>query len=429
MKKLITICSLFVFSFSLLAQDSVLVSYRLVKQHNKETLKAMWKKNKLPQLFVPIKFDVDIYEITYKGRWIDGSMRTATGIYYTPKSTPKALPTMVFAHGTEIFKGREISDDDAQQGICLGSATGGYNVLYPDYFGIGGGEGNHLYQHAESEASAIIYMLYAVKELNRTLGIRTNEQLFLTGYSQGAHASFAAAKALEKRNDPCLTVTACSPMSGAYDMTGEQTKFMFQVYPRPFYLPYLLVSYQEAYHVLDIDNIYDVFVAPFDSILPYYFEGERTHKLMELNKTLPQIPKDVIKKEFVDMFLSDPNFPFTTKLVENNLYDWLPKAPVQLCYCKGDREVSFKNSEKVFEEMTSKGKTDIKLNNLSNKLDHNTCALFAVMATKYFFDRYKTKGRNPKMKDVPPFKKMLLGFLKKKIEKKYLENKRDKAYM
>ncbi len=422
---------LFFFSFSavLFGQDTVLVSYQLAKQHNKETLKAMWKKNKLPQLFVPIKHDVDIYEITYNGRWIDGSMRKATGIYYVPKGASKALPIMVFGHGTEIHKGRQISDDNAQQGICLGSATGGYYVLYPDYFGIGGGEGNHLYQHAQSEASAIIYMLYAIQELNTKLGIVTNDQLFLTGYSQGAHASFAAVKALEKLNNPRLKVTASSPMSGAYDMSGEQAKFMFQEYPRPFYLPYLLVSYQEAYHIIDIDNIYNIFVSPYDSILPFFFEGERTHGLWELNKILPKIPKEAVKKEYIDMFLSDPNFPFTTRLNENNLYDWIPKTPVQLCYCKGDREVSFHNSEKVYEEMTKKGKKDIKINNISSSLDHNTCALFAVMATKYFFDRYKKQGKNPKMKDVPPFKKMLLGILKKKIEKKYLDNNKDKAYM
>lgn len=428
-KYLIIVFFSFVSQFASAEQkDSFLVSYTLVKTHTQKSLKAMWKKNKLPTMFAPIRHDVDIYEITYRGKWVDGSMRLASGIYYVPKEVKKPLPTMVFCHGTEIFKGRKISDNDAQQGISLGAATSGYYSLFPDYFGIGSGEGNHLYQHAESEANAVIYMLYAIDELNKKLNAKTNGQLFLTGYSQGGHASFAAHKYLEKLNDPRFQVTASSPMSGAYDMTGDQTKFMFQKYPRPFYLPYLLVSYQEAYKILNTSNIYAIFKSPYDTLLPNYFEGERKHGLGDLNSILPEIPKDAIKDDYISEYTNNPDFTFTKRLKENNLFDWKPKAPVQLCYCQGDREVSYLNSVKTYEEMTKNGKTDIKLNNLSPRLDHNTCALFAVMATVNFFDRYKYHGKNPKLKDVPPFKKMLLGILKKRIEKQYVSSKSDKAY-
>lgn len=411
------------------AQDKYLISYRLHKSHTTQSLKALWKENKLPRIIVPVKYDVDIYEITYYAKFIDGSMRKASGIYYVPKNIKKkAGATLVFCHGTELFKGRQISDKDGQQGICLGSATNGYYALYPDYFGIGSGEGNHIYQHAESEASAVIHMLYAVDELNKKLGVTTNGQLFLTGYSQGGHASFATHKYLEQLNDPRFKVTASSPMSGAYDMNGDQRDYMNQPYPHPFYLPYLLVSYQEAYNILPGANIYSIFNAPYDSLLPHYFEGERKHTLGSLDAILPKVPIKVVKDSFVKIFESDPNFPFKQRLEENNLYDWMPKAPVQLCYCQGDREVNYKNSIKVYNEMTRRGKKDIKLNNLSPKLDHNTCALFAVMATIGYFDRFVKKGENPKMKDVPGFRKMLLGIVKKQEEKKYLSTSRDKAY-
>lgn len=428
MKRIVLLCFSIALVLQMQAAESYLISYKLVKTHTKETLKALWKKNKLPRVIVPVHYEVDIYEVIYNAKFVDGTMRKASGIYYVPKSPKEPLPYFMFGHGTEIHKGREISDGDAQQGICLGAATNGYNAIYPDYFGIGSGDGNHIYQHAESEANAFIYMLYAIDEMNKKINVTTNGQLFLTGYSQGGHASFAAHKYLEQLNDPRFQVTASSPMSGAYDMNGDQAKFMFQEYPRPFYLPYLLVSYQEAYHVVNTDNIYSIFKAPYDSILPYYFEGERLHGLWDLNRILPKIPKEAVKDSFIDMFLTDPNFTFKQRLQENNLYDWTPKAPVQLCYCQGDREVSYKNSEKVYEEMTARGIKHVKLNNLSPKLDHNTCALFAVMATVSFFDRFRKHGENPKMKDVPGFKKFLLGIVKKQEEKKYLETKSDKAY-
>jgi hypothetical protein len=75
------------------------------------------------------------------------------------------------------------------------------------------------------------------------------------------------------------------------------------------------------------------------------------------------------------------------------------------------------------------GKTDIKLNNQSDHLDHNTCAAFAVLSMKAFFDRYKKHGENPKMKNLSPIKKMVANMVKKKIEKQYMKDGSDHAYM
>ena len=405
--------------------SNYLVSYNLVKSHTTKTISELWKKHHIPKVILKVRNDVDIYEIMYKSKWIDSSYILCSGIYFAPKNIKNAAPIMMYGHGTQIHKHRTISDEDAQQGICLGFATDGYAACYPDYYGIGKGEGDHLYQHAWSEAMSFIYMLYAIDELNKKINVKTNGQLFLTGYSQGGHSSFAAQKYLEELNDPRFQVTASSPMSGAYDMTGEQQKYMFQEYPRPFYLPYLLVSYQTAYRVLNTDNIYSIFKSPFDTLLPKYYSNNIDKTLDDLDKIMPKIPAEVVNDSLVEVYKSDTNFLFKIKLKENNLTDWKPKAPVQLCYCKGDREVNYKNSEVAYNNMTALGVTNIKLNNLSDKLDHNTCAPFAVMATKFYFDRFKNKGENPKMKDVPKFKKALSNIVKKKEEKKYIETGKD----
>lgn len=425
MKKILFVACCVLFFTTLKAEDKYLVSYTLVKSHTTKTISDLWKKHHIPKVILHVKNDVDIYEIIYKAKWLDSSWITCSGIYYAPKNVKKSVPIMMFGHGTQIHKHRDISDDDAQQGICLGFATDGYAACYPDYYGIGKGEKEHIYQHAWSEAMSFIYMLYAVDELNKKLNVQTNGQLFLTGYSQGGHASFAAHKYLEELNDPRFQVTASSPMSGAYDMTGEQEKYMFQEYPRPFYLPYLLVSYQTAYKVINTNNIYSVFKPPFDTLLPQYYSHNDNKTLYDLDKIMPKVPADVVIDSLVQIYKSDSNFIFKQRLRENNLTNWKPRAPVQLCYCKGDREVNYKNSEVTYNNMRALGVTNIKLNNLSDKLDHNTCAPFAVMATKFFFDRFKNKGDNPKMKDVPGFKRALSNIVKKKEEKKYLETGQD----
>ena len=406
----------------------VLVSYELVKSHTSSTLKALWKEKGVPSIALPVKLGVDIYEIVYQVPWLDGTMRQASGIYFVPK-TDKAVPFMMYGHGTRIDKNREITDKDAQQFICTAFATDGYATMFPDYYGIGKGEGKHLYQHSWSEAQSFIYMLYAVDEMNKKINVKHDSKLFLTGYSQGGHASFAAHKYLEELNDPRFKITASSPMSGAYDMTGAQEKYMFQEYPRPFYLPYLLLSYQHANNILDLKNPYEIFQSPFDTLFPPYFENNATLTLDELNKRMPKIPKDVVKEVYVDAYVNDPDFAFRKRLMENNLTDWKPVAPVQLCYCKGDREVNYQNSEVAHQKMTSLGVTTVKLLNLSDELDHNTCAAFAMLATKGYFDRFKDKGVNPKMKNISGFKKFLIGFIKRKEERKYKKEYSDKAYI
>lgn len=424
---LCSICLIYANEPVALKADSYLLSYNLVKQHTKESINEVWKKNKIPKIAIPVKDAVDIYEIIYKAPWIDGTWIEASGICYIPK-TGKPLPIVMYGHGTQIHKHRDISDNDAQMGICLGFATNGYLALYPDYYGIGKGTSRHLYQHAWSEAQAFIYMLYAVEELKTKLGFERNGQLFLTGYSQGGHASFAAQKYIEELNDPRFKVTAASPMSGAYDMTGEQEKYMFQEYPRPFYLPYLLISYQAAYKVLETDNIYSIFRSPLDTLLPNYFEENKNKSLYDLDKLMPKIPKDIVKQQYIDEYVNNPNFLFKQKLRENNLTNWKPQAPTQLCYCKGDREVNYKNSELAYENMKKLGVEELKLNNLSDYLDHNSCAAFAVLSTKYYFDRFVKKGKNPKMKGVPAFKQMFMNVVKKKMEKKYKAEGEDFQY-
>lgn len=410
--------------------EQFLVSHQLVKQHTKKSINALWKEKGVPKIALPVKNGVDIYEIVYRVQWIDGTWRNASGIYYVPKTKKKKpVPYMLYGHGTRIHKNRKVSDGDSEQFICLAHATDGYATGFIDYYGIGKGEGMHLYQHAWSEAHAFIYFLEAIDELNKELRVEHNSQLFLTGYSQGGHASFAAHKYIEERADPRFKVTASSPMSGAYHMTGAQEDYMFEEYPRPFYLPYLLLGYQKAYNITDLENPYDAFRAPFDTLFPKFFENNDSRTMAELNKVLPKVPMEVVDPALIEAYRNDPNHPFKVKLRENNLIDWLPQAPVQLCYCKGDKEVSYENSEVAYKTMTEKGIDHIKLNNLSDHLDHNTCAAFAVLATKYYFNRFKKRGKNPKMKEMPPFKKWIRNMVKRKVEKDFREAGKDKAYL
>lgn len=382
MKQICSLLLFFILTLKLTAQQQFLVSYQKINTYTKEDLKAKWKENKIKEFITPVHYDVDVYEIMYKTRWHDGSQILASGFYYIPKNNNSKMPIMIMNHGTQLKK--EITEKLGGLMVgCVAFATDGYLALYPHYIGLGKGEKTHLYQMADSEAYANIDMLRAVRELNVLLHVKTNNQLFITGYSQGGHAAMATHKMIQEEYNTEFKVTASAPMSGAYDMTGVQAEVMFKEYNHQAYLPYLLLSLQEKYQVWEGD-IYNIFKEPYKTIIKE--KVNHNYKLKEVSQLLPQIPADMIIDELVEEFKTNPNFIFTKVLAENNNYNWKPESPMMLCYCNADEQVSYKNAFVAREKMKENGAERIILRNGGKKYGHNKCALFSLMNTKFFFD-------------------------------------------
>ncbi len=400
------------FSTNLLFAQGKLVSYQTVGSYSTGELEEIWKKNKVPKFIAPIRFGIDIYELIYLTCWHDGQPVQASGLYFVPKISNSELPLIFYHHGTRIEKerGTNIRGENA---ICAGFAADGYLVAMPDYIGLGKGEKFHLYQHAESEATSSIDMLYAVRELNLILGIEQNEQLFITGYSQGGHAAMALHKKIQEDYSQVLKVTASAPMSGAYDMSGVQSGTMMEAYTAPGYLPYLLIGYNDIYHLFD-EEIYSVFKEPYDSIIRDLYNGQ--HSMRVINKQLPDIPSDMLREELVELYLNDPDFPLKKALKENNVYDWKPESPMLICYCKSDEQVTYKNALVAYKTMQDNGSRFVKLKHAGKKFSHNKCALLTTFYTKLFFDSIRNgseKGRKGSL-----VKRMVVSVSKMKLRKK-----------
>jgi hypothetical protein len=369
-----------------------LVSYELKYTYTQDSLNHFWKKTHIPQMIVPVRNAVDVYEVVYKGLWLDSTFIIAKGSLYIPRTT-KPAAEMVYDHGTRIRLNQQYGIEDFEQIVCIMHAADNYISIFPFYYGFGGGEKEHVYQDAWTEAMATIYMIKACREIYPKIGRSTSGQLFLTGYSQGGHAAMATHKMLESGAFDEIKLTASSPMSGAYDMTGEQTKTMFRNYTQPHYLPYLIVSYQYAYNIWKGD-VYDVFKEPYRSRMRQVFAQPRDKDFGDVNAMLPKIPGEMIVDSLLDKFVNDTTFPFTCKLKENCLCNWVPKAPVQLCACYGDDEVMVQNTEVAYAAM--RAKTDVVHRRVFGKyLSHNPCAPFAILSSKFFFDNFRKGKKHP----------------------------------
>jgi hypothetical protein len=391
------------------AQQSIqpkLVNFELIRTYSKEDLEKKWKEAGIPKAIAPIRFDVEIYEFIYNTCWHDGTCIKASGLYFVPKNA-KNSPLMVYHHGTQIEKHREVGIG-GEMAICIGFATDGFAVAYSDYVGLGKGEKFHLYHHVYTEAFASIDLVRAIREFNKQHYISLSEHLFTTGYSQGGHATMAFQKVVEA--DPKLSeefkFTASAPMSGAYDLTGVQEAVMFKEYSHPGYLPYLMVSFQEVYKLYD--DLKTAFKTPYDTKVLSLFNGQ--YSMGDVNREMPKIPKDAVKTEVIDEYLKNDNFPFKVALRENSTHKWVPKTPMMLCYCEADEQVDYMNSVVTHKSMKKLGAKNITLRRVSKKMDHGTCALYAVLYTKMYFESFingSKKGRKG-----PAFKRMLISLAK-----------------
>jgi hypothetical protein len=385
------------------APDHYLISYKLRYTYTKDSLERFWKHNHIPKIVVPIRNDVDMYEVTYKGMWLDSSFIMAKGVMYIPRSG-KPAAEVVYDHGTRISLHQDYGIQDLEQVICMMFSADNYVSIFPFYYGLGGGEKEHVYQDSRTEAMSTIYMLKACREIYPQIGRSTSGQLFLTGYSQGGHASMATHKMLESGAFPEIHLTASSPMSGAYDMVGVQSKTMYRPYDQPHYLPYLLISYQYAYHLMPGD-IYDVFKPPYNVTLRKVFAQPRIVDYGDVNAMLPKIPEDMIVDSLMERFKTDTTFAFTRKLRENGLNHWVPKAPMQLCACYGDNEVMVENTESAYDYMHAH--TNVVHERLFGKhLTHNPCAPFAILYSKTFFDNFRQGKKHPE--HMPAGKSIIL---------------------
>jgi len=159
---------------------------------------------------------------------------------------------------------------------------------------------------------------------------------------------------------------------------------MFKDYTRPHYLPYLLLGYNEVYHfVPDINSIYK---HPYDSIIAAYFDEK--HSMNQIDNALPHVPKDMLRDSFVNLFITDTNFAMNVELKANSLCDWTPQAPVQLCYCDSDEQVTPENAKVAYKTMKSNGAEHITLRRAAIDFHHAPCAIISILYTKMYFDTF-----------------------------------------
>ncbi len=346
-----------------------------------------------------INYGVDLYKVLYTTVDVQGMPDTASGLLVVPADTTKVFPILCYQHGTSTSK------DDVPSnlsGDILPILFGGlgYITSAADYLGLGASRGFHPYVHADSEAWAALDMLRAVKAyIAQSDAIHINDQLFVTGYSQGGHASMALHRSIELAYADEFEVTAAAHLSGPYSISGVMRDMVLSEAEYFFsgYLPNLVMGYNEVYQLYD--SLEQVFKPDYVPFIESYYDG--TINLIQLTTALnsllllnegAQIPRFIFQDTLIDALLTQPDHPFNLALADNDTHTWPAQAPTRLYYCTADDQVPFLNSIVADSTMNALGAIDLFAYDVSPTSDHGQCVAPAVLNTALFFQIYQQIG-------------------------------------
>jgi len=149
-----------------------------------------------------------------------------------------------------------------------------------------------------------------------------------------------------------------------------------------------LASYQSIYHFAG--SFSEVLRSPYDMMLPSLLDGQ--HDGSDIDQAMgTSVPYTLLRPEFLAAFKNDPNHPLRQVLRANDLYDWAPRAPMQMYHCGGDQDVLFANSQVAYNSFIRHGSTQVQLLGGSTDLDHGSCAPISLLAAKIWFDTLVVK--------------------------------------
>ncbi|MBW6479967.1 MAG: T9SS type A sorting domain-containing protein [Bacteroidales bacterium] len=394
------------FTFSLLFSVLFLHSVQSQQVNSVEYISSATAQEISELLDYDVPYGVRFYKMTYHTTGSDDMPDIASGLIVIPDNDAPDFPLVIYHHGTSPAKDQVPSSLNLDYEAYAFIGANGFAVLAPDYLGMGDSRGFHPYVHRETQARASVDMLKAFHEWLENEDYAVNDKLFLTGYSQGGHASMSTHQELELFYSGEFSVTAATHLSGPYSISGVMRDLMFSQDDYLFlgFIPYVILGYQEVYGTI-YEELDDIFQPVFIQSIEAFYNGDIN--LIELTIALiflsgqnfgNNYPVTLFNPDLVNDVTSNDNHPINIILRENDTYNWTLQAPTRIFYCMGDEMVPFENSILADSVMQANGAADLITENLSSTMGHGDCAVPALLETVAFF-----KGFIETSVDLPAF--------------------------
>ena len=341
------------------------------------------------------------YKVPYTTRDEEGNEVQVSGLFVIPpvlhgQVVPLGGLSMVADdHGT-IFANKEapsvVGDlNGAPEGSAIIlTSLGGFATLQPDYIGFGDSNDHyHPFILKDSLANATVDFIKQVKIFAKDNNITLNNQLFLTGYSEGGYAAMATLKKIEEENLADLTVTMAAPMSGPYALKAMADGVLSQ--PK-LGVPSFMANVGYAYAKANNVELNKVINEPYASKLPVLFDGSKTRAEIDPLLTTNTTGDDGLFTSALvgDYFKNETNW-FREAITQNSLDAWTPETTVKLVHCQGDDVIPYVISELTAGTMTKMGASDVSvvpveaILGLDYNVTHSACGSLAYTVTTGIF--------------------------------------------
>jgi predicted esterase len=335
---------------------------------------------------------ISLYRVGYWTHDPAGRLVRASGLVAFPRGDGPLRGIVSWQHGTATQRDAAPSTPDPYNGVLAAAvfAGHGYLLVAPDYLGFGVSSELHAYYHAASVASSVVDLLQASRRVVAASGRDWPPALFLTGFSQGGHATLAAQRALEAAPVEGLTVRAAAPVAGPVDLAGIGFPSALEGRSRfaSLYLAWITTSYARVYGM----PLESVLQAPYTSTAPALFDG--FHDGDSVLAALPRSPREMLAPELLRASENGGDHWFLARLAENSVLDWTPRAPIRAYYGEADVDVSPEEAHRLAEQMRARG-ADVEASSVG-AVDHEASILAAVPRIRDWFDALAAEHETPR---------------------------------
>ncbi|WP_372947086.1 alpha/beta hydrolase family protein [Mariniphaga sp.] len=341
-------------------ETNYLVSYEMVRSYLPVMVETMFEQlvSQYPEMASVqerVNHGIIIYKITYKTTF-KGESQLASGLVCVPTGEG-SFPVISYQNGTNTLHGNAPSVNPNYDYYILleAIASTGFVISMPDYLGFGSSDNMfHPYLHKESTVQTVLDMLRAVEELAVVREFSLNNELYLTGYSQGGWATLQVQKAIEEEFSSEFNLKASAPGAGPYDLNFIKEYILSQeTYPMPYYFGYLYNS------MINLDEeaimpIGEVFSAPYDSLIPTLFDGTMSGE--EINAELTTDVAELFTENYRLNYNTDTQFNSLTEILKNNSIEaWNTSTPTKIIHGLADSYVPAILSKNIYDDFVAKG--------------------------------------------------------------------------
>jgi len=331
---------------------------------------------------IPVSDGIELYRISYWSQ-IEGRSALLSGLLALP-AEGDVRGAVLYMHGTKTNRADSPSNPTLQNQeallISCAFAGGGYLLAAPDLSGLGSSHAPQPYFINKSTVEQSLDFLRAVQTVAKDMGHEWNPNLYVFGFSQGAHNAAVIQRELERLKVPAWKVKAGAGIAGPYDFVDIEFPFALTgvAINDSAYLTNLAMSYSAYYH------------RPLESVMKpdmaararRLYDGD--HSVDEMLNGMPRNPRELFNSQFLDAFDNKRSNWFTDAMRENESYAWAPSAPFRAYYGDKDIDAAPQNSIFFAREATRRG-GHVEAIDVGPQ-DHTETAFHAVPKIRRWFD-------------------------------------------